>query len=409
MRGTILVGVLSVMLGWASAGASTFYVEPEKGTAEGDGSKGRPWKTLEEVVSKGGLKKVKGGDTVLLGEGFHGEVKFAGENESVVTIAAAEGKRPTLSRLTISSGKNWMVKGLVVSPSLGKEGYKGNIVSFGESGESSKITVEDCYIYTVEDASKWEVKEWMEANSGVNVGRKGKGLTLRNCFIRNTRFGVTLAAEEAVCEGNVISDFSADGIRATKDGQVVQYNVIKNSYVSGGDGDANHDDGIQCFLFNKGTGTVKGVKTVGNIIIAHEDAKQKWKGSLQGVGYFDGPLVDFVVTDNVVNVDAWHGIALYDAQNALVERNVVWTDPAEAGKARAWIMFGTKQKVAKDNVAKNNFATKFNLKQPGTVEEKNEICTAEIYEAGLKKAYKVICDKFGEKAGGWERLKRAGE
>jgi hypothetical protein len=388
-----LLAFSAVLVCGQAFAANTYHVDPNAGTSDGDGSSARPWKTLEEVAAKGLLKKLQGGDTVLLHTGYHGEVTFSGANDSMVTIAP--GERPTLSRLTIPSGKNWCVRGLVISPSLGKTPYTGAIVSFGDGGESSKITIEDCYIFSVEDASAWDAKQWMNTYNGVVMGRGGRDLTLRNNYIRNTRFGVSLEAFDSLCEGNIISDFSGDGMRATRDGEVVQYNIIKNVYVSAADGDKNHDDGIQVFLFNKGTGTVKNMKFIGNIIIAHEDPNQKWINALQGLGFFDGPLVDFVVTDNVVNVDSYHGISLYDAQNARVERNVVWAPDSQ--KVRPWIKFGGKENLAKDNVAKNNFSSSYYLKQPGTVEEKNEASTAKIYDEAMKRALKTICDKFGEK------------
>ncbi len=376
--------------------AADYFADPVNGSAEGDGSKAKPWKTLEEVIANGALKKLKGGDSLLLNTGFHGAATFSGENEKTITIAAAEGQKPTLSRLTIPSGKNWLVRGLIISPSFASEPYKGTIVTFGEQGESSKITIEDCYVFTVEDASEWDAQQWMETNGGILMGRAGKDLTLRNNYVRNTRFGISLTSFDSLCEGNIVSDFSADAIRATRDGQIVQYNIIKNIYVSAADGDNNHDDGIQCFLFNKGKGEVKNVKIIGNIILSNnDDADRKWQATLQGIGFFDGPLVDFVVTDNVVNVNSYHGISLYDAQNALVERNIV-TSPEEA-KIKSWMMFGTKIKQSKDNVAKNNYALTFKLKQPGTVEEKNEKVTPEIYQEGLKRAYKTIVDKYGAK------------
>jgi len=36
-----------------------------------------------------------------------------------------------------------------------------------------------------------------------------------------------------VAEGNVVANFSADGIRVTRDGQTVQYNVIKKRRTTG--------------------------------------------------------------------------------------------------------------------------------------------------------------------------------
>jgi polygalacturonase len=324
MKKAASIVLFSVLAVCGQALAADYLIDPAKGASDGDGSKGRPWKTLEEVAKSGKLKGLKGGDTVYLADGYHGDVTFSGENASMVTIAAAPGARPKLSRLVISSGKNWTVKGLVISPSFGKA-YKDEIVCFGEAGESSNLVIEDCYIFTEEDASKWDAQKWLKANDGVYMGQHGRNLTLRNCFVRNTRFGIQLAAYDSVCEGNVVSDFSADGMRATRDGETVRDNIIKNVYLGDAEGDANHDDGIQVFLFNVGSGTVRNISMIGNIIIAHEDPKQKYMNALQGLGFFDGPLVNFVVKDNVVNVDQYHGISLYDAENADVEGNVVWS------------------------------------------------------------------------------------
>jgi len=393
--GKICLHVLVILIALCGStfAAHVFYVDPIKGSDDGDGSTARPWRMLETVIAKGQLKRLHDGDTIELATGYHGSIEFSGDNESMVTITAGKGQRPRASRVTISSGTNWTVRGLVVSPSFAKEPYKGSIISFGESGKSSKITIENCYVFTVEDASPWDAQAWMNANSGINMGRFGRDLTLRNCYVKNTRFGIQLSAFDSLCEGNVVSDYSADGIRVTRDGQTVQYNVVKNVYVSQADGDSNHDDGIQVFLFNKGTGTVKNIKAIGNIIIGREDPNQKLQNDMQGLGFFDGPLVDFVVSDNVVFVHHWHGIALYDAQNARVERNVVWTPEDE--EARGWIMFGNKLKLAKDNVAKSNYACTFKLKEPGTIEDHNAPSTEAIYKKALDQAYKTICDKFG--------------
>jgi len=372
--------------------ADTYYILPDKGSDNGDGSEANPWKTLEAVASSGKLGRLNGGDVVLLGTGHHGSVKFSGNNRSMITIAAGKGQKPTLSRLEIASGKNWHVKGLLVSPSYG-ESYGGSIVSFGESGQSTDIIVEGCYIFTEEDSTDWSAKQWISANSGVNVGRHGKGLVLRNNYILNTRFGINLASFDAVCEGNVVDAFSADAIRAMRDGQVIRHNVIKNIFVSSADGDKNHDDGIQAFLFNKGTGTVRDITIEGNIIISQEKPGRKFATNMQGIGLFDGPLVDFVVTDNVVNTSHWHGVSLFDAQNAVVERNVVYTD--SGGRMKPWIMFGTKNKQAKDNVARNNYAHDFRLDQPGTKEENNQPVNAGVYRQALSRALATIVKKYG--------------
>jgi hypothetical protein len=184
-------------------------------------------------------------------------------------------------------------------------------------------------------------------------------------------------------------------MRATQDGETAQYNIIKNCYVSAKDGDPNHDDGIQCFLFNKGTGLMKNVNLSHNIVIAHEDPHQKWMNDLQGIDGFDGPLQNFVFNENVVNVDAFHGVSIFDGQDCHIERNVVWSQPGYEHKA--WIMLGSKQNVSKDNVVKNNYANSYKLNQPGTVQANNRQVTEQIYDAALVQLYKKICDKFGAK------------
>jgi len=406
MKTLVPICCLLALFGAATiAPADTYHLDPVKGTADGDGSAGRPWKTLQDFVDAREVKGLKGGDTLKLYGGHHGAVKLAGEFEKTVVIEAAPGARATLSRLTVTSGKNWTIRGLVISPSLGKEAYTGSIVTLAEGGpgESTAIVLEDCFVFAATDTAAWGVKEWLGANSGINSGRHGRGVVVRNNYVLNTRFGITLAGLDAVCEGNVISDFSADGIRTTRDGQIVRHNIIKNVYVSDADGDKNHDDGIQAFLFNKGTGEVKNVQVVGNIIINREDAKQKWPATMQGIGFFDGPLVGFSVTDNVVLVDHWHGLSLYDAQGCTIARNTVQT--MTPSKMKAWIMLGTKQKLAKDNVVKENFAPTFNLKQPGTVSEVNKPVSEAIYGEALRKAYGVIVEKYGEKHGTAERVR----
>ena len=66
---------------------TVFYVDPEKGDMDNDGSAERPWRTVEQVFehnliqtrdTAGRLKNpqapVKAGDTILLRSGYHGEI-----------------------------------------------------------------------------------------------------------------------------------------------------------------------------------------------------------------------------------------------------------------------------------------------------------------------------------------------
>lgn len=388
----IIVFCLAVLLAAGLSPAATFYVDPSADSDSGDGSKAHPWRTLSAIARNGTLRnKVSGGDTVLLASGYHGDVRISGKNAEPITIAAADGAKPRLSRLWLD-GEKWTVRGLTISPAFADKPYDGTIVTFGEGGPSSELVIEDCFVYTAIDSSEWDAEKWKAANNGVTMGRHGKKLILRNNYILNTRFGVAMCAPESVCEGNVIDRFSGDGIRVTRDDLTVRGNVIKNNFVSAADGDDNHDDAIQCFLFNKGTGTVRRATIVGNIIINRESDELPLRNTLQAIGFFDGPLVEFVVTDNVICTDHYHGISLYDARGCRIERNAVWSRWSTG--RRPWIQLGGS---GRDNVVKDNVACQYKIDQPGAVDENNGPCTKRAYEQALKKLYRGICKQFGEK------------
>lgn len=382
----------------ATAEGRTFYADPLKGDMANDGSQNRPWRSLAEVAAGGQLARLKPGDTLLLRSGRHGSVSFSGDNSGMVTIAAEKGQTPQLARLNLRQGSNWTIRGLTVSPAFG-EPYAGTCVELGEGGPSHDLVLEDCYIYSTLDTSAWSIDDWIKANNGINMGRNGTRLTVRNNHILNTRFGINICAPDSLCEGNIISDFSGDGIRVTRDGDTVRYNVIKNVYASMDDGDMNHDDGIQCFLFNKGTGTVRKLTVRGNVLINREDPKQPHPSGMQGIGFFDGPLVDFAIEDNVILAGSWHGIALFDAQNCRITGNTVFSLPVDA-KMKAWIMLGVKPNVggSKGNTVSGNQAWDFKLKDDHTVQaERNTTVTPKSFSVACRAALAEINKRFGEK------------
>ncbi|MBK8208466.1 MAG: right-handed parallel beta-helix repeat-containing protein [Planctomycetes bacterium] len=386
--------VLTALLFAANASAETYYVDPEQGKDSNNGSKAAPWGTLEEVMAAG---RVKAGDTVLLKDGDHGRAVFSGDNAEVVTIAADKGCKPQLSYLEITQGTKWRIKGLVISASFAKQPYEGVMVKVADGGASGEITVEDCFVYSTLDTSKWTASDWMNANSGMTMGRHGTGHVFRNNYVLNTRFAINLCAENSLCEGNVISHFSADGIRVTRDGQTVQHNVIRNIYVDDKDGDKNHDDAIQCFLFNKGTGTVRNVTIRENLIVMRENEEQPLKATMQGIGFFDGPLIDFVVEGNVINTSHWHGVSLYDAQGCKILNNVAYTQWTEE-KLRPWVELGSKDTgPVKGNQVKDNYAYTFKLSNDKeVVAENNQTVTPAVHQKRQAELLALIDEKHGK-------------
>jgi len=415
MKSKALVAAIAWLAVTPMCPGATFYCDPEKGSAQGDGTAARPWRTIEDVLAAGLVQfcdaqgradrpnaPVKPGDTILLRSGWHGVVRIArGYNERPITIAAEPGHAPCVGWVQIGEGRNWVLRGLVVSPSLapGALGRRPHhLVMLGEGGsqESTALVVEDCFVYSELDSSHWTAEDWVKKPaSGIWLGRHGKRHVARNNYVLNTRFGISLCAAECLCEGNVVANFSADGIRVTRDGQVVQYNVIKNNFVGQKDGDDNHDDGIQAFLFNAGTGTLRDVTIRGNIILERETEGLPFRNPLQGIGFFDGPLVRFTVEGNVVCVGHWHGVSLYDAQASTIEGNVCYSP--WPGRMRPWIMLGQKKHQAQGNIVRGNLAHTFNFKADAEVKaENNREVDAATFRRKLAELAELIERRFGK-------------
>ena len=320
-----------------------------------------------------------------------------------MTVRAAPGATPHLGRLELRQGSGWHLRGLTISPAFAAAPYAGNIVSLGEAGPSTDLVLENSVVFTAADSSQWAVSDWMNANSGILLGRNGTGLAVRNTHVYNVRFGIAITSFSSTVEGNLVNDFSADGIRVTRDGDTVNENVIKNVHVSDADGDANHDDAIQCFLFNVGTGTVRDVTLKGNIVVNYEGTPT-FPAMMQGIGFFDGPLVDFDVEDNVVFVDHYHGVSLYDAQSSRIVNNVTFTR-WNNGNVKPWVMLGQKLNMAAGNYVHGNIAHSFNFDADATVDAgDNTTVDATTAEQRLSAQLAVIEEKWGPLFDGAPRL-----
>lgn len=395
MQHKILALLLAGSIVSAPLPAATYYLDPENGKDSNPGTESAPWPSLQEAASAGILDTLSDGDTLLLQSGYHGKPKFSGNHGSPVIIDAAKGAKPQLGSLTIPSGSNWTIRNLAISPSFSGEPFRGDIVILGENEPSSDLVIENCHIFSTEDTSNWGVTEWMKAPKGILLGQNGTNLTARNNYLENLRFGITVSSPDSLVEGNVISDFSGDGVRATRDGITVAYNVIKNVYVSSSDGDKNHDDAIQCYLFNAGTGTVRSLNIHHNLINMREDPDQPFPATFHGVGFFDGPLVGFQVEDNVIALANWHGVSLYDAQESLIANNVVYNP--WGGKFKPWVMLGTKKNEAHKNTMRDNFADEFKFEGNDDAERSgNKKVDPIIYEERAQKLLNEINEKFGE-------------
>jgi len=395
MRHAIIVCIVPCLIGWAVRGAE-FYVDPVNGSPAGDGSAERPWRTIQEVFDAGLVESrqwdrlphaeqstlvarnagapIKAGDTIWLRSGYHGALSIRGYyNTANITLAAEEGHAPRLASMHIRSGARWTIRGLTISAEFGPKHKRGTLVDLeGHNwhGPIHDILVEKCIIRSVEDASAWTAEDWNNlACNGIQVD--GTRMTIRDNSLRNVNFGISVAASHSLISGNLVENFAGDGLRGLGDYCTFEYNTVKNCY----DVNANHDDGFQSWSSGPGGvghGEVLGVVLRGNTIINYDDPNQPHRGTLQGIGCFDGTFVDWVIENNVIVTDHWHGITLLGARRCLVINNTV-LDPNDARPGPPWIRIANHKNgtAPVDCVARNNLATGFN--STATVLEENNL------------------------------------
>ncbi len=353
--------LLGLLLAPVPARSAEFYVDPENGDMAGDGSASAPWRTLQEVweaglietrtwdelpyedgrtlVAKNPGAPVQPGDTILLRTGYHGAVEITGAyNVEVVTVEADSGHTPRLGRLQMRSAAGWTFRGLSISAEHAPTFETGTLVSIEDhnwSGPTSDVFLEDCEIYSVDDVSGWSQQDWNDLPSnGIRIS--GDEVTVRNNLVRNVDFGISVTGEHGVVEYNTVDGFAGDGLRGLGDYGVFQYNTVKNCY----DVNENHDDGFQSWSRGPdgsvGEGEVVGLVLRGNTIINYEDPDQPFRGTLQGIGCFDGFFTDWVVENNVIITDHYHGITLLGARDSRIVNNTV-IDPNQAEPGPPWV------------------------------------------------------------------------
>lgn len=148
-----------------------------------------------------------------------------------------------------------------------------------------------------------------------------------------------------------------------------EYNLVKNLYVV----NENHPDGFQSWSINDDPPRER-VVLRGNTFINYTDPNQPFRGSLQGIGCFDGPYIDWIVENNVVITDHWHGISLYGAINSRIVNNTA-VDLNSVTPGPPWIgFFNHKDGTPSSNcILRNNMAQTFQISAGVTADHNYKI------------------------------------
>jgi len=345
--------------------ATAFYVDPENGSMDNDGSAEHPWKTVQQVFEQnliqtrdaaGRLKNehapVKGGDTILLCSGYHGEINCrVAYNDDFITIAAQEGHQPKVRRVFFSEAKKWIIRGLTVSPSFAAE-YKPDrmiyIVDWG--GPSSEFVIENNTLYSSADAPSWSAKQW-DSMACYGISVIGERIKIRNNTLRYVNYGITISGNHITVERNSIEHIAGDGIVCSADNASLLYNKIKYFYKV----NDNHDDGIQFHRGADKTTPIMNAVVSGNWVIAWDNSvSNPLIGSPQGICNFDSPAINWRIENNLVLVQHHHGITIGGCRNGVIVNNLAYNP--YGGDFFAGIMLGTThgKTQSKNTVVRNN-------------------------------------------------------
>lgn len=361
--------------------AADHYVDSVYGDDSNDGSYSSPWASLQYLLdrrliesqgwsktpyTKGELRiknkgaLIKAGDTIWLRNGYYGRLLIEGMyNQDYITLSAQEGHKPKFRSVLIRSASNWVVRGLDINLEYGSGGVPRDvvaIVSHGWHGPSYRIKIENNKISSALSVKNWSKKDW---NSRVanGVRAQAKEVVIRDNIITNVNMGIEASGVFSLVENNKIINFAGDGMRGLGSDSTFQYNLVKNSY----DVNGNHDDGFQSWSSGPngiGTGVIKNVVLRGNIIINYEDENQPFKGDLQGIGAFDGMYENWLIENNVVMVNTWHGISLGGAKNCRIINNTVVDLEVGRKPGPPWIKVSNHKNGTKSEgcIIRNNIA-----------------------------------------------------
>ena len=392
--------ILLVILIATSASANEFYIDPVNGSDGGDGSAGNPWRSLQAVFDAGLIETqdwpeypydpgmqlvtvnagapVRAGDTLWLRNGYHGDLVVEhAYNTAPITIAAQPGQAPHVRSVLVQAAQNWILRGLSVSPSYAAVNEQITMVDIDDHnyfGPTWDIEFAGSDVFSVDDASSWGPDEWVNlASSGIEVG--AARVSVHDNTVRNVRFGIGVGGADAGIRRNLIDGFSADGLRGLGDNDVFEYNTVQNNKIDD-DFDENHDDGFQSWTVGDdgqvGTGEVTGVVLRGNLFINALDPNDPLRSSMQGIGCFDGFFVGWIVENNVVITDHWHGISFYGMRDSRIVNNTV-IDLAEGQPGPPWIMVTAHKdgRPSENVIVRNNLSTDFSLEGNNITDDHN--------------------------------------
>ncbi|MEO6037667.1 MAG: choice-of-anchor Q domain-containing protein [Saprospiraceae bacterium] len=311
--------------------ATNYYADPSPaGSMQNAGTFNAPWANLSSIFAAN--KTFQAGDTIFLRTGNHGYALIRGMNSGYVVIMPQAGQNPVIERIRVAASATitasyWKLYRLTIqSESTGSTATPAYTL-LEVYPQADHITISECIVSSNLNTTGWTRDDWRNrCNNGIFLrGRLNAHHLLEKNLILNTAFPLTVASSNTVVRENTVRYFTNDGSRLLGSYDRFEKNRIMD-LIKVMTTAENHDDLFQSFVYAPGgTGqdTLKADTIRGNVFINTTDTTRAFRGNTQGIGCFDGVYLNWIIENNIVMTDHWHGIAMYGAVNCIIVNNTV--------------------------------------------------------------------------------------
>jgi parallel beta-helix repeat protein len=292
-----------------------------------------------------------------------------------VVITPEPGQNPVISRIRISSGatlaaRYWKLDGLTVQSEATGGNATASYTLLEIYPDATDITVSNCTITSNPNTAGWTRDDWRNrCNNGLSTrGRLHANYIIENNLILNTAFALSISSSHTIVRGNRVRNFTNDGCRVLGSDILFERNSVMD-LIKVMTTQENHDDLFQSFTYpagGAGQDTLKNNIIRRNIFVNTSDTTRPFRGNAQGIGCFDGVYLNWIIENNIVLTDHWHGISMYGAVNCMVRNNTVLdpyrispVDPYDSNRTDigpAWILISKKTPgpASSGNLVTNN-------------------------------------------------------
>lgn len=302
--------------------AKDVYVAPKADEARADGSAEAPFPTIHKALRSG---VVASGDRVVLMDGAYGQIKIAkAAYDPPVEIVVETRGQAHAEQLLVRDSHGLRFRGLSVWP-LRPATKPGNLVEVDRTSSNVAIIGFDVRgnATAPDDYLSWTAENWLVDWRANGIRVDGDDSLVQDSLVTAVTFGITTTGARAEVRGNRVDGFSGDGLRGLGNGSVFAGNHVQNAVSV----DDNHDDGFQTWATHKDP---DGRKSVSDILVENNTILE-WVGppnhplrsKLQGISLFDGIYRNITIRNNLVAVDAFHGISVYAGSDSLIANNTV--------------------------------------------------------------------------------------